>query len=61
MIHDINDKDFEHYLYTNLERVFGRQKTIQIIHKIKSHKKNHPNQAFSYIFDENGEFKAIKK
>jgi hypothetical protein len=61
MEYNVNNKEFEYYLSENLTRVFGSQKAKKIIEDVRVFKRKHPNESFSFIFDEHGGFKAIKK
>ena len=57
----VNEKQFDKALLSNLEAVYGKKAAKRILKEIDEFKKQNPNQAFSFIFDEEGNFQAFKK
>jgi hypothetical protein len=49
------------HIVANLETVFGKKKAKKILKQIEELKRKNPNQAYCFIFDEQGNFKAEKK
>ena len=48
-------------LLEQLAAAFGKKKAKQLVKEIKKFKDKHPNEAYSFIFNEDGTFTAIKK
>jgi len=56
----VDDKR-KHDVIEQLGAVYGKRRAKKIWKKILEHKAKHPNKAFSFIFAEDGSFKAVEK
>lgn len=48
-------------LLAQLTEAFGKYKAKDLVKQVKKIKKDHPNDYFSFIFEEDGTIRAIKK